>query len=183
MTEQMTRYDRRMFELMNRPEAAVLYATARRRRLVVAAHIVLTLASLAAWLGTVLGESAWVMYALLALLLPWCVATGVINAATRGLLELRHRALDERQIADKRRVVTRAHRLTTWVLLAAAAGVGALTWLGEVDTEALAFPVLFAVFVVHWIAPLWVAGLTVADGPVDDEVVGDEAAASPPPAA
>ncbi len=176
MTEQMTRHDRRMVALMNRSEGAALYATAGRRRLVVGVHIALTAASVAAWLGTVAGESPWAMYVLLALLLPWCVATGLINAATRGLLELRHRALDERQLAEKHRVVARAHRLTTWVLLAAAAGVGALTWLGEADTGALAFPVLFAVFVVHWIAPLWVAGLTAADEPLadEDEVVGEE---------
>ncbi|MBA4861504.1 hypothetical protein H1V43_08895 [Streptomyces sp. PSKA54] len=170
----MTRYDRRMFALMNRREAEALYATAGRRRLVVAVHIALTAASIAAWLGTVVGEGRWAVYVLPALLLPWCVATGLINAATRGLLELRGRALDERQLAEKQRVVARAHRLTTWVLLTAAAAVGALTLSGGTGIEALAFPLLFAVFVVHWIAPLWVAGLTAADGPMHDEAVADE---------
>jgi hypothetical protein len=173
-TEQMTRYDRRMFALMNRREGEALYATAGRRRLVVAVHIALTAASIAAWLGTVVGEGRWAVYVLPALLLPWCVATGLINAATRGLLELRGRALDERQLAEKHRVVARAHRLTTWLLLAVAVGVGAFTGLGGADTGGLAFSVLFAVFVVHWIAPLWVAGLTAAEGPMDDETEDGE---------
>ncbi|MFJ8594345.1 hypothetical protein [Streptomyces sp. NPDC093598] len=42
------------------------------------------------------------------LLVPWTVATGVINGATRGLLELRERVLDERQSAERGRVLARA---------------------------------------------------------------------------
>ena len=69
--------------------------------------------------------AAWL---LLALLLPWCVATGAINAATRGLLELRRRALDERQRAERSEVLARAHRITTALLLATAAAAGAYDW-------------------------------------------------------
>lgn len=46
---------------------------------------------------------------LLGVLLPRCVATGVINSATRELLELRGRVLDERQLAERDRVLARAH--------------------------------------------------------------------------
>ncbi|WP_323178659.1 hypothetical protein [Streptomyces sp. NBC_01381] len=172
MTDQqargMTGYDRRMFALMNRREAAPFHATAARRRLAVGAHIALTVASVAAWLLTVVGDQWWAMWTMAALILPWCFATGVINGATRGLLELRERALDERQRAEKARVAARARGLTQWLLLAAAVGAGAVALQGW-DTEGLLFPVLFTLFVLHWLMPLWVAGLAVADEPEDFE--------------
>jgi hypothetical protein len=168
----MTRYDQRMFALMNRREGAPMYATAARRRVVVGAHIALTVASVAAWLLTVVGDQRWAMWTMLALLLPWALATGVINGATRGLLELRDRALDERQRAEKARVAARARGLMQWVLFVAAAGAG-LAVLQGWDAEGLLFPALFTVFVVHWLMPLWVAGLAVADEPEDDDPAGD----------
>ncbi|MFE9554043.1 hypothetical protein ACFYMW_16410 [Streptomyces sp. NPDC006692] len=168
MTEQLTRYDRRMYAIMNRREAAPLYATAGRRRLVVAVHIALTAAFVAAWLGALVGGSLVAAWLLLGLLLPWCVATGAINAATRGLLELRRRALDERQRAERDAVIARAHRLTTGLLLVAAAAVGAYTLAGG-SAASLAFPVLLAVFVAHWLTPHWVAGLRVQDEQDDQD--------------
>ncbi|MFK4067378.1 hypothetical protein [Streptomyces sp. NPDC029674] len=174
----MTGYDRRMYAIMNRREAAPLYATAARRRAAVVAHIVLTAAGIACWLYSVLGDERWATFAMLGVLLPWCVATGVINGATRGLLELRLRALDERQRAEKNRVVTRAHYVTTWLLFGATVGVGA-AGLAGVEIEGLVFPVLFSVFVVHWLMPLWLAGLTVGDDPVDDDELDDVVALRP----
>ncbi|MBT2507183.1 hypothetical protein J7I98_15045 [Streptomyces sp. ISL-98] len=166
-----TRYDRRMFALMNRPEGAALHATASRRRIVVGAHVLLTVASVAAWNLVVFGErQVWALVVTLALLLPWCFATGVINSATRGLLELRGRVLDERQLAERDRARARAHRLTSGLLLAAALGVGAAGWLGDVRVEGLIAPVLIAVLVAHWLMPLWVAGLMVRDDPADTSV-------------
>jgi len=114
----------------------------------------------------------WVLFVMLALLLPWCVATGVINGATRGLLELRGRVLDERQLAERDRVHALAHRATTWLLAGGVLGVAAAGWLGEVRAEALVAPVLFGVLVVHWLMPLWMAGLLVRDEPADE--VGEE---------
>ena len=61
--------DRSMLRPMNDPGRRRPYATAARRRLAVAAIAVL--------------------------MLPWMFATGVIYGATRGLLELRERTLDE----------------------------------------------------------------------------------------
>lgn len=165
-TRRMTGYDRRMLALMNRREGAPMYATATRRRIAVGAHITLTVASVAAWLLTVDGGQRWAMWTMLGLLLPWCVATGVINSATRGLLELRERALDERQRAERVRVAARARQVMLWLLLAAAAGAGLATHLGW-DTDGLLFPALFTAFVVHWLMPLWVAGLAVQDEPAD----------------
>lgn len=171
----MTGYDRRMYAIMNRREAAPLYATAGRRRAVVVAHMVLTALGIACWLYSVFGDQRWATFGILGVLLPWCVATGVINGATRGLLELRARALDERQRAEKDRVVTRAHQVMMWLLLGVTVAVGC-AGLGGFEVEGLIFPVLFSVFVVHWLMPLWMAGLTAADEPADDvdeEPVGD----------
>ena len=163
---EMTGYDRRMLAIMNRREGAPMYATARRRRLAVGAHIALTAASVATWLLTVVGEQRWALWAMLALVLPWCVATGVINAATHGLLELRERALDERQRAERVRVAARARQIMLWLLFAAAIGAGIAAHQGW-DSEELLFPVLFTAFVVHWLMPLWVAGLAARDEPAD----------------
>ncbi len=156
---QLTRYDRRMQAIMNRREAAPLYATAARRRTVVAVHVLLTAASVASW-----GRHPFI---LLALLLPWCVATGAINAATRGLLELRRRALDERQRAERSEVLARAHRLTTGLLLVTVLGVGGYAMAGG-DLTGVVLPVLLGALVAHWLMPMWVAGLRAQDEP-DDE--------------
>ncbi|MGW6056659.1 hypothetical protein [Streptomyces sp. NPDC055189] len=172
-TREMTGYDRRMVALMNRREAAPMYATVTRRRIAVGAHIALTVASVAAWLLTVVGDQRWAMWTMLGLLLPWCVATGVINAATRGLLDLRERALDERQRAERLRVEARARQIMLWLLLAAAVGAGVVANRGW-GAEGLLFPVLFTAFVVHWLMPLWVAGLAVQDEPEDLDFEGDD---------
>ncbi|QEV19751.1 hypothetical protein [Streptomyces alboniger] len=164
----MTSYDRWMYRLMNRREAAPFHATAARRRAVVCAHIALTAAGVAVWLLAVVGDQRWALWTMLGLLLPWCFSTGVINSSTRGLLELRVRALDERQRAEKNRVAALAHRAMLWVLLAATVGSGAAALAG-VKIEGLVFSVLFTVFVVHWLTPLWVAGLTVRDEPEFDD--------------
>jgi hypothetical protein len=171
-TQEMTGYDRRMLALMNRREGASMYATATRRRIAVGAHVALTVASVAAWLLTVVGEQRWAMWTMLGLLLPWCLATGVINASTRGLLDLRERALDERQRAERFRVAARARQIMLWLLLAAAVGAGVAANRGW-DAEGLLFPVLFTAFVVHWLMPLWVAGLAVRDEPADLDFASD----------
>ncbi|OEJ25430.1 hypothetical protein AR457_14160 [Streptomyces agglomeratus] len=168
-TAEITTHDRRMFALMNREEGSALHSTATRRRLFVGAHILMTAASVVCWNIVVFGERRdWALVVILALLLPWCFATGVINTATRGLLELRGRVLDERQLAERDRARARAHRLTSGLLLAAALGVGAAGWTGGVPVEGLIAPVLAAVLATHWLMPLWVAGLMVRDEPADE---------------
>ncbi|MGW2592167.1 hypothetical protein ACWCXC_18115 [Streptomyces sp. NPDC001515] len=165
-----TRYDRRMFALMNDGRASALYATAGRRRTAVAAHAALTAGGLAAGIVSYTGERAWPSFVLLALVLPWCVATGVLNGATRGLLELRTPVLDERQVRERDRVRARAHRLTTLLLALALGVVAGTSWTGRVEATALLVPVLATVFVAHWLMPLWVAGLAVRDEPEPDVV-------------
>ncbi|MFF3755359.1 hypothetical protein ACFYYH_33780 [Streptomyces sp. NPDC002018] len=170
-TTPLTRYDRSMLRLMNDRRGRPLYATAPRRRLVVAAHLVLTaaLGGLMTYFFLAEGEPVWAVAVMAVLLLPWMVATGAINAATRGLLELRERALDERQSAERTRVQARAHRAMTLLLAATAAG---LLTVGAADGNAptaYAAPVLIAVLAVHWLMPLWVAGLMAQDEPAEDD--------------
>ncbi|MCP3768709.1 MULTISPECIES: hypothetical protein [Streptomyces] len=170
-TTPLTRYDHGMLRLMNGRQGRPLYATAVRRRLVVAAHLLLTAAigGFMTYAYLAEGEPVWSLVVTAVLLLPWMVATGAINAATRGLLELRERALDERQSAERARVQARAHRAMT--LLLAATAVVLLT-VGAADGNAptaYVAPVLVAVLVTHWLMPLWVAGLMAQDEPAEDD--------------
>ncbi|MCX5083985.1 hypothetical protein [Streptomyces sp. NBC_00401] len=171
MTTRLTRYDRSMMRLMNDRRGRPLYATTARRRLIVAAHLVLTtgIGGLMAYSCLAEGKPIWAVAVMVVLLLPWMVGTGAINAATRGLLELRERALDERQSAERARVQARAHRAMT-LLLAAAAAVLLIAGAAYGDAlTAYAAPVLVAVLTVHWLMPLWVAGLTAQDEPAEDD--------------
>lgn len=170
-TTRLTRYDRGMLRLMNDRRGRPLYATATRRRVVVTAHVVLTgaIGGLMTHFCLAEGKPMWAAAVMVVLMVPWMVATGAINGATRGLLELRERALDERQSADRSRVQARAHRVMTLILAATATG---LLVKGAADGEALtayAAPVLVAVLVTHWLMPLWVAGLMVQDEPADED--------------
>ncbi|MGA5167119.1 MULTISPECIES: hypothetical protein [Streptomyces] len=169
MTTAATRNDRRMYMIMNRDAGAAMYATAARRRTAVGAHIALTAATVGCWLGAVHGVSVWYAVAILALVAPWSVAMGVLNGATRGLLQLRGHMLDERQLVERDRVRAIAHRITLGLLFAGAAGVGLATWLGGVRFDgALLFPALFALLVTHWLLPSWVACLRVQDDAPDE---------------
>ncbi|KRD23506.1 MULTISPECIES: hypothetical protein [unclassified Streptomyces] len=163
-----TKYDRRIYAIMNDRAAAPMYATATRRRAVIGAHLLLTVAGFTAWATTIFSDARWPLFAMLAVLPLWTVATGVINGATRGLLELRTRMLDERQLAERDRVHAVAHRITGALLLLGAVGVGAAGWFGDVRVEGLAAPVLFAALTVHLLMPLWVAGLRIQDDPAED---------------
>ncbi|WP_149184990.1 hypothetical protein [Streptomyces sp. TRM49041] len=169
-----TRYDRHMYALMNRRDTAPFYATAARRRALVGVHVVLTASTVASWLGVVVGGAFWAIFAMLGLLLPWMIANGGINAATRGLLELRGRMLDERQLAERDRVRALAHRITTWLLGLGTAAFGAVLWATDIQLGGhLVFTVLVTALVVHWLMPLWVSGLRVQDdiqGGVEDTV-------------
>jgi hypothetical protein len=168
MTAPPTAYDRRMRALMNKGVAGALHSTAPRRRATVCAHVALTVAGAGAWIATVFLDRTWAVVVPAVALLPWCVATGVINSATRGLLELRGRVLDERQLAERDRVLARAHRVTLLLLLAAALVTGAIGWFGGGRVETALAPVLVALLVVHWLMPHWVAGLTMVDEPADE---------------
>ncbi|MFF3757513.1 hypothetical protein [Streptomyces sp. NPDC002185] len=166
-----TRYDRRMYAVMNDRRAAAAYATAPRRRLLVGAHIALTAIGVGAWIATVFGPGYGQLVLVVAVLLPWMVLTGMLNGSTRGLLELRGRMLDERQLIERDRVRALAHRITLWLLVAVAGAVGVYGVVADVPLRAAVPPVLVGVLAVHWMMPLWVAGLRVQDDLGDD--VGD----------
>ncbi|KJK34445.1 hypothetical protein UK15_35835 [Streptomyces variegatus] len=172
-TTRLTRYDRSMLRLMNDRRSASWYATAARRRLAVTAHAALTLAigGLMTHFFLAKGEPLWPVAVMAVLLLPWMVATGVINSATRGLLELRERALDERQSAERSRVLARSHRATTLLLGAVAVTLLITGGVAGDAPKAYAAPLLIAVLVVHWVMPLWVAGWHAEDEPADDDVL------------
>lgn len=121
-----TRYDRHMYALMNDRRAAAVHATTTRRRFAVTAHVALTAVGVGAWIGTVFGPGWGPALVVAGALLPWVLLTGVLNGSTRGLLELRGRMLDERQLAERDRVRALAHRITLWLLVAAAIGAGCL---------------------------------------------------------
>ena len=169
MNATATGYDRRMRALMNDPRGTVLHATAGRRRVAVAAHVALTVASV--WLMVLMfaHDQQWAAFALIGLLLPWCVATGVLNGATQGILELRSRALDERQLRERDRARGAAHKMTGALVFGAAVGM----WLATVATDgqlsrAYVAPLLAGVFVLHWLMPLWLAALLAQDEPADE---------------
>ncbi|KOT98672.1 hypothetical protein ADK86_16185 [Streptomyces sp. NRRL F-5755] len=157
-----------MYALMNSREAPALYATSGRRRAAVVVHVLLTVASLAALFTAFATATVWLSLLPLVLLLPWCIVTGVINSAIRGLLDLRTHVLDERQLAERDRVRALAHRLTTYVLLCAVAGGIVIGKLGGLTVGGVVLPVLISAFVVHWLMPLWVAGMTAQDEPADE---------------
>ncbi|MFD8235306.1 hypothetical protein ACFV20_25925 [Streptomyces sp. NPDC059696] len=173
-TTPLTRYDRSMLRLMNDRRAAAWYATAARRRLTVAAHVVLSVAigGLMTHFCLAEGEPLWAVAATAVLFLPWMIATGLINGATRGLLELRERALDERQSAERSGVLAGAHRVTTLLLAAAAVALLITGGIAGDAPRAYAAPLLIAVLVVHRLMPLWVAGWRAQDEPADEDAAG-----------
>jgi uncharacterized membrane protein YoaK (UPF0700 family) len=165
----LTAYDRRMRALMNDGRARPFYATAARRRTAVAASVVLTAAAVALLVQMFVHDRLWAALALLPLLLLWCFATGVLNGATQGLFELRSRALDERQLTERERARSAAHRMTGALIVGAAAGMWLATAFGDGElTRAYVAPLLAGVFVLHWMMPLWMAGLLAQDPPADD---------------
>ncbi|MEU3747811.1 MULTISPECIES: hypothetical protein [Streptomyces] len=169
-----TRYDRHMYALMNDRRAAAVHATTTRRRLAVTAHVALTVIGVGAWIGTVFGPDWGPALVVAGALLPWVLLTGVLNGSTRGLLELRGRMLDERQLVERDRVRALAHRITLWLLVAAAIGAGAYSTLADAPLRAAVTPVLVGVLAAHWMMPLWVAALRVQDelGDTEDEFAG-----------
>ncbi|NLU66871.1 hypothetical protein [Streptomyces sp. HNM0574] len=173
-TAQPTRYDRWMFGTMNDPRVTKVHATRGRRRALVVAHIALTAVMVTGFVALFVTEGRWWLAALLAPMVAWIPVTGVLNASTRGLLELRSRMLDERQLAERGEVYTRAHRLTLRGMLLALAGLWA-AGLAGLTADGMLAPLgaaAFALLVLHWLAPLWIAALRAA--PDAELHAGDE---------
>ncbi|WP_433546084.1 hypothetical protein ACQPZG_13720 [Streptomyces sp. CA-294286] len=171
----LTGYDRRMRALMNDPRGRVLYATKGRRRSAVAVSVGLTAVAVTLVVRMFAYDELWAAFALLPVLLLWCLATGALNGATRGLFELRARALDERQLRERERARSAAHLMTGALIFGAAVGLWLATVLGDGRlTRAYVAPLLAGVFVLHWMMPLWIAGLLAQDDPADDFADGED---------
>ncbi|WP_067461452.1 hypothetical protein [Actinomadura macra] len=169
------RWARAWDEALQREVLPSWYATRRRRRWVVVAGLV---AVAMPWAGCVVswnlapGDPA--MYASIALLgLSVVVAIPVfsaLNTATRGTTSRSERRLDERQVAERLRAHTIAHRIMLGVIVVVAAVV--LNTGGgreaHIPMAAIADGVV-ALFLTHLLLPVLVAGWRQPDPPPDDE--------------
>ncbi|OEV05238.1 hypothetical protein [Streptomyces oceani] len=167
----ITARDRWTYQSMNDPRARRMCATRARRVQAVLAHLALT--AVATTSGTLLVATGqlWWCLPLFAALLLWMPVTGMLNAVTRGLLELRPRMLDERQAAERAVVLALAHRGSLLVMVAALGAFGGAHWAGaELSGAALPLAVtVLAVALTHWLLPLWIAAWRVPDEPADEE--------------
>ncbi|MGP3973259.1 hypothetical protein ACTWQF_04320 [Streptomyces sp. 8N114] len=167
-----TGYDTWLLKTMNDARVKRYHATRGARRRIVVAHVVTTAVGLAGMVGSYAWASPWPLVGLLAALLAWIPLTGFLNSMTRGLLELRKRVLDERQVAERGEVHARAYRINSWVMTAALLGFY-VAWLAETSLAELAVPLAatgLVVWALHRLLPLWIAALRVQDEPEDDEV-------------
>jgi hypothetical protein len=166
------RWSRRREEVLQRDLLPSWYATRRRRRALAAVG----LAGLAMiWAGTVvswnLAPSDTAMWVTVTLLTVSVVTTlpvvGALNIATRGTTSLAESRLDERQVAERLRAFTAAHRVMLAVLVAVVVGVLAA------DTEHVPMAAVVvgvvALFETHMLLPVLVAGWRMPDPPPDDE--------------
>ncbi|AXK36229.1 hypothetical protein DVA86_30195 [Streptomyces armeniacus] len=170
--QRTTRYDRWTYGKMNDSRLSHLHATRAQRHRIVAAHVVVTAAATAGLMLLYgLGQPWWLALLVGATVL-WIPLTGLLNSMTRGLLELRLRILDERQVAEREAVLARAHRGTLLVMVACFLGVIAAHAAGATISE-LGGPIAAvgaATLVVHWLMPLWIAGFRAEDEPGEDEM-------------
>ncbi|GAA2075300.1 hypothetical protein GCM10009801_29880 [Streptomyces albiaxialis] len=167
-----SRYDTWALRTMNDPRAKRWHATRAARRRFVAAHIVMTAAGTASMIAMYGTGRMWWLALLVLALVAWIPLTGFLNSMTRGLLELRTRMLDERQLAERGAAHTLGHRITGWAMAVALVGFF-VAHLAGTELDELAVPLAatgFALFVLHRLLPLWIAALRVEDEPEDDEV-------------
>jgi len=164
-------------EVMRRDHLPGRYATRGRRRLIASA-VVLSLALLWAdvavsWTGAPSDGADLSDFALLALsLVIYLPAVSLLNIATRGVVDLSERDLDERQVGERLRTVAIAHRLTTGILaavfvMALALGV-ALGREYSMPGDA-SFALTLALALTHFVLPLVVSGWRLPDPPGDED--------------
>ncbi|MDJ1135954.1 hypothetical protein [Streptomyces iconiensis] len=165
------RYDKWTFKTMNDQRTKGYHATRAARRRIVAAHLTTTALGLAAVIGAYAASRPWLLAVLVAAMMVWTPLTGLLNSMTRGLLELRTRLLDERQLAERGTVHTFAHRITGWALTAALFAFLVASLAGA-SLASLTVPLAatgLALLVVQRLLPLWIAAVRVADEPEDEE--------------
>ncbi|WP_436763886.1 hypothetical protein [Streptosporangium sp. V21-05] len=163
-------------EAMQRDYLPGWYATRGRRRLIASA-VVVSLALLWAdvavsWNG-VPGDGADLTdFTLLALsMVIYFPAVSLLNVATRGVVELAERDLDERQVGERLRAVAIAHRVTLGILVAVfvTAIVLGMSQGRDYSVPGDAFlALILALGLTHFVLPLVVSGWRLADPPGDD---------------
>ncbi|SES19308.1 hypothetical protein [Streptomyces qinglanensis] len=166
-----TRYDRWLLRTMNDARTKRFHASRGARHRIVAAHVGTTALGLTGMVGCFASAALWPVASLLVALLVWVPLTGLLNSMTRGLLELRVRFLDERQVAERGTAHLWAYRINSWLLTAALLGFYVL-WVAGTSMADLAGPLAatgLVAYAVHRLLPLWIAALRVRDEPQDDE--------------
>ncbi|MBO2445214.1 hypothetical protein [Actinomadura nitritigenes] len=175
MWERWTRYRE---AAVQSDRLASWYATRRRRRALAGGG----LAGLAMiWAGTVVSwnlapsdTAMWVTITLLAVSVATTIpVVSALNIATRGTMSLAESRLDERQVAERLRAFTVAHRVMLAVLVAVVVGVLAAD-AEHVPMAAVVVGVV-ALFETHMLLPVLVAGWRMPDPPPDDEDEEDAA--------
>lgn len=164
-------------EVMQRDFLPSWYATRGRRRLLASA-VILALSLL--WVDAAVSwavprddRGALAGLTLLAIaVVIYLPAVSLLNIATRGVVELAERDLDERQVGERLRAVAISHRVTTGILIALAAvaiGVGIAQKPDySVPGDALV-ALTIALFLTHFVLPLIVSGWRLPDPPADKD--------------
>jgi hypothetical protein len=153
------------------------YATRGRRRLIASA-VALSLALLWAdvavsWASAPSDGADLSDFTLLALSgLIYFPAVSLLNIATRGIVELSERDLDERQVGERLRTVALAHRGTTGILVAVfvlALVAGVSQGRDHSMPGDAFFSLALALMLTHFVLPLVVSGWRLPDPPGDDD--------------
>ncbi len=163
--KQPTRHDAWMLKTMNNQRIKRFHATKASRNCFVTLHVALTTAAAASGGMLFVSHRAWWVAVLAVALVMWMPVTGILNSSTDGLLELRSRVLDERQLTERNTVHALAHRATLGAMVSALAGF-VIADVSRESFDTLATPLAvtgFAVMLLHWLLPLWIAVVRVPD--------------------
>jgi uncharacterized membrane protein YczE len=153
------------------------YATRPRRRLLVAAGAfalaLLWADTVVAWNIAPSDTAVYVNLVLLAAMLGIYIPVAtLLNLATRGTMALAERQLDERQVTERLRASTIAHRWTLTLIGVVAVVAGVATAdegrQSEIPGAALML-LLITLWLTHFALPLMVAGWRLADPPSEHD--------------
>ncbi|MCG5219834.1 hypothetical protein [Streptosporangium sp. KLBMP 9127] len=106
-------------------------------------------------------------------LMIYLPVVSLLNVATKGSTGLAEHLLDERQVIERRRAITVAHRATTWVLGGLFLTAALVTNRATQDTmtipTAIIYPLAFVLWLTHYVLPLLIAGWRLPDPPPEDD--------------
>ncbi|PRX99408.1 hypothetical protein [Allonocardiopsis opalescens] len=165
-------------EAVNTDLAPGWYRTRARRRALAAASVALTLAGAAVILvlefADAGGPAVWALLAaLVTVVLLQCATFSLLNIGTRGLTGLPERSLDERQLAERNRAGSLAHRISTVLLFGAflglCAGLAVSGGNGTAVPPGTAIAAMYLLAMVHMQLPAVVAAWRLPDAPVDED--------------